>query len=91
MYSGMSDDALTPFPCNACGKCCRRVNASPETAFLDRGDGVCGHFDETTHLCAIYATRPLVCRVEDYYRARLSEVIAWEDFVRLNVAICERL
>lgn len=87
----MSDVSLSPFPCNACGKCCRRVSASPETAFLDRGDGVCQHFVEETHLCAIYDTRPLVCRVEDYYRAKLKEVIPWEDFVRLNVAICEKL
>lgn len=29
---------LTPFPCNSCGKCCRRVNLSEQTRFLDRGD-----------------------------------------------------
>jgi len=87
----MSENQLTPFPCNACGKCCRRVSASPETAFLDRGDGVCHHFIEETHLCAIYETRPLVCRVEDYYRTWLKDVIPWDEFVRLNAAICEKL
>ncbi|WP_366511601.1 YkgJ family cysteine cluster protein [Cedecea davisae] len=87
----MSEMVLTPFPCNACGKCCRRVNASPETAFLDRGDGTCHNFLEETHLCAIYESRPLVCRVEDYYRARLQNVISWEEFVRINIAICEKL
>ncbi|WP_455810544.1 YkgJ family cysteine cluster protein [Pseudomonas graminis] len=87
----MNEEPLTPFPCNACGKCCRRVGASAETAFLDRGDGICRHFQEDTHLCTIYETRPLVCRVEDYYRARLKDVIAWDEFVRLNVDICEKL
>lgn len=86
-----ADSQLTPFPCSACGQCCRRVNQSEETAFLDRSDGICRHFDEEAHLCTIYEERPLVCRVEDYYRARLAEVIPWQEFVRINVAICHHL
>lgn len=81
----------TPFPCNSCGKCCRRVNMSDETRFLDRGDGVCKNFDEQTNLCTIYTERPLVCRVEDYYKKHLSEKIEWDEFVRINVKICESL
>ncbi|RRD91529.1 YkgJ family cysteine cluster protein [Conchiformibius steedae] len=80
-----------PFPCNACGKCCRLVNQSEQTAFLDRGDGVCRHFDESAKLCSIYATRPLVCRVEDYYVVHLSEMMTWQDFVQMNVSICDKL
>lgn len=80
-----------PFPCTACGKCCRQVHKSEETAFLDRGDGICRHFDIQTNLCTIYHDRPLVCRVEDYYKAHLSEKYTWEDFVRLNLEWCERL
>lgn len=78
-----------PFPCTACGLCCRRVHLSAETAFLNRGDGVCRHFDEQTNLCSIYAQRPLVCRVEDYYRAHFSTQFNWDEFVRMNVAVCE--
>lgn len=80
-----------PFPCNACGLCCRRVGQSSETAFLDRSDGVCRHFDEKTHLCTIYQDRPLVCRVEDYYQVNLSSVVSWAVFVDLNVEICNEL
>ena len=87
----MPDVQLTPFPCTACGKCCRRVSASPETAFLDRGDGVCGYLAEETLLCTIYEQRPLVCRVVDYYRAKLVDIIPWDEFVRINVAICSKL
>ncbi|WP_342322956.1 YkgJ family cysteine cluster protein [Kosakonia sp. BYX6] len=87
----MPDAPLTPFPCTACGKCCRRVNASPETAFLDRGDGACRHFDDDSHLCRIYEQRPLVCRVEEYYRQNLAAIIPWDEFVRINLAICEKL
>ncbi|QEY24613.1 YkgJ family cysteine cluster protein [Neisseria animalis] len=82
---------FTPFPCTACGKCCRLVGNNEQTAFLDRGDGVCRHFDEATNLCGIYADRPLVCRVEDYYRTYFSEQTTWEDFVRINVEICRKL
>jgi len=56
------------FPCTACGKCCQNVGKSEETAFLDRGDGTCRHFDEYTKLCLIYENRPLVCQVEKYYQ-----------------------
>jgi len=62
-----------------------------ETAFLDRGDGVCRHLDEQQHLCTIYDERPLVCRVEDYYLKNLSSVVSWEAFVELNVQICDEL
>ena len=82
---------LKPFPCNACGLCCLRVNKSVETAFLDRGDGVCRHLNEQQHLCTIYDKRPLVCRVTDYYQENLSSEISWETFVELNVQICNEL
>ena len=87
----MSIDQLSPFPCNACGKCCQRVNFSPQTAFLDRGDGICRYFDDQTNLCTIYETRPLVCRVKEYYQAFLSSQYSWEEFIRLNQEICQKL
>lgn len=82
---------LTPFPCTACGKCCRRVNLSELTIYLDRGDGVCRHFNEQTNLCSIYEERPLVCRVEDFYKAHLSEIYSWDEFVKMNIEICNKL
>ena len=87
------DDAreLAPFPCNGCGKCCRLVDRNAETAWLDRGDGTCRHFDEASHGCAMYATRPLVCRVQDYYVQRLAQQLTWSEFVRIDLEICARL
>ena len=79
------------FPCTACGKCCRHVGMSEETSYLSRGDGVCRHFDEQTNLCMIYETRPLVCRVEDYYHKHLFDVYTWDEFVRINLVVCEKL
>lgn len=82
---------LTPFPCDACGLCCRQVGNSEQTTHLDRGDGVCQHFDDETYLCKIYESRPLVCRVEDYYKRYLAQTYQWETFVEMNVEICQRL
>ena len=82
---------MQPFPCTACGKCCRRVGESEQTAFLDRGDGICRHFDVLTHLCKIYENRPLVCRVEDYYKIHLRHMYEWDDFVKINLDLCEKL
>lgn len=81
----------TPFPCDACGQCCRRVNLSQQTAFLDRGDGTCKHFDEHTRLCQIYDDRPLVCQVEAYYKKHLSNTYTWGKFIEINVAVCNEL
>ncbi|WP_416192418.1 YkgJ family cysteine cluster protein [Neisseria sp. CCUG12390] len=82
---------FSSFSCNACGECCRRVNQSEQTAFLDRGDGICQYFDEQSKLCTIYETRPLICRVEDFYVKYLSEKIAWQDFIKINESICREL
>ena len=80
-----------PFPCTACGKCCRHVDLSEATAYLSRGDGICRHFDKQTKLCTIYHERPLVCRVEDYYRSHLATEYTWPQFVAVNLEICARL
>ena len=82
---------LSPFPFTACGKCCQNVDKSEQTKFLDRGDGTCYHFDENTKLCLIYENRPLVCRVEQYYQTYLKEIYEWEEFVKLNLEICQKL
>lgn len=77
-----------PFPCNACGECCRRVGNSAATADLSRGDGVCRHLDENTNLCRIYENRPLVCQVENYYVRHLQYAYSWPEFVAINTALC---
>ncbi len=80
-----------PFPCNGCGKCCQNVDKSTLTKFLDRGDGICKNFDESTKLCKIYEYRPLVCRVEDFYIKNLSDQYQWDDFIKINLDICSKL
>lgn len=78
----------SPFPCDACGKCCQRVGDSELTAWLDRGDSVCRNFDEATRLCRIYESRPLVCRVESFYEKYLQDRFSWDEFSKMNSDIC---
>ncbi len=54
-------------------------------------DGSCRHLDKTTNLCTIYAERPLICRVDDFYDAYLSTTIEREEFYRQNKDICRQL
>lgn len=79
------------FPCNGCGKCCQHVSNNEETAWLDRGDSVCRHFDEEAKRCTIYESRPLVCRVEAYYDKYLSDRFSWVEFIDINLSICRKL
>ncbi len=87
----MTDEQLTPFPCTACGKCCRRVNENPQGHFLDRGDGVCRHLIEDTNLCSIYEMRPIICRIGDYYKKQFADIVSWDEFVKINISICRKL
>ncbi|MBH2029245.1 MAG: YkgJ family cysteine cluster protein [Moraxellaceae bacterium] len=87
----MNEQQAIKFPCTACGKCCRKVGFSSQTQFLDRGDSVCRYFNEKTNLCNIYEDRPIVCRIQDYYKTYLSSQIGWIDFIEINQEICKKL
>lgn len=79
---------MTPFDCNRCGACCRRISAvRPD---MDRGDGACVHLlgapgDE--HACAIYETRPRECRVDEGCPPAM-ELAEWH---RRNTEACGKL
>jgi uncharacterized protein len=70
------------FSCNGCGGCCRRVKRiHPD--WPARADGACIHLTQDNR-CAIYATRPLVCRVDE---ARPVGVTV-ERWHKLNADVC---
>jgi len=87
----MHSNKRRSFPCDACGQCCRNVNLSELTKYLDRGDGTCLNFNDTSKLCTIYEDRPQICRVKEYYEQNLSQIYEWEEFIELNTAICIQL
>lgn len=81
----------TPFPCTQCGLCCQNVHLAAETRFLDRGDGTCRHYDASSKGCGIYGERPSICRVDLQYQLHYARQYSWDDFVALNLAVCDTL
>ena len=80
-----------PFPCTSCGQCCKNVHLSEQTKYLNRGDGTCSHFDDSSLLCTIYEQRPLICRIEEYHERYLSHLYDWVGFVKMNLEVCKQL
>lgn len=79
------------FPCSSCGACCKSIQLSPLTAWLDRGDGVCKHFDDTENVCSIYESRPEICNVRVMYDKHYKNCCDWTEFVFINQQVCEEL
>lgn len=79
------------FPCKQCGLCCQRVHLASETQFLDRGDGTCRHYDAATRGCTVYAERPDICQVAKQYALHYSKLYSWNEFVTLNLQVCDLL
>ncbi|MEE1922479.1 YkgJ family cysteine cluster protein [Pseudomonas sp. 148P] len=87
----MSCSITSPFPCNQCGLCCQHVHMAEETRFLDRGDGTCRHYDAASKRCRIYEERPDICRVDLQFTQRYARQFSWDEYVRLNMEICDYL
>ena len=75
------------FPCTGCGLCCRAiVKRFPD--WPRRADGeACVHLRHD-NTCAIYQTRPLICRVDAMLRLSNRET---KEFYQANADICNRL
>ena len=79
------------FPCDKCGICCTKLDKSPIYQNLNRGDGVCLHFDEVTLLCRIYETRPDICNVDLIYDQTFKDRMKRSEFYHLNLIACRTL
>lgn len=84
-------DSTASFPCTQCGLCCKKVGLAPETRNLDRGDGACQYYDESSKGCSIYDTRPDICRVDRQYEINYSKTYQWDEFVAINLDVCRAL
>ena len=79
------------FHCDRCGLCCMRVSISSEYRDLDRGDGICRHFDCKTKLCRIYENRPVKCNVDLMYEMHFKNRMGKEEYYQMNYFACEML
>lgn len=79
------------FNCEMCGSCCRQLYRNKSYETLDKGDGSCIYLDISTNLCSIYETRPLICRVDDFYDQNLLQTLSKEEYYQLNYLACKSL
>ena len=79
------------FSCDRCGLCCQSVGMSEAYRDLDRGDGVCRYYDDKSHLCNIYETRPLRCNISAYYEAFLRDSMPRDVYDHMNTEACRQL
>lgn len=76
------------FVCLRCGACCRQLPLFQGMYdALDRGDGVCRHFDLRTRLCKIYDHRPKICDVRNSY-AFFKEIMSFEAYLHYTALGC---
>lgn len=74
------------FDCSRCGACCRSIGNLPAMRPYDRGDGTCKHLTATNE-CAIYKTRPALCRVDEMKPSAITNA-HWH---QLNHNACSHL
>lgn len=79
------------YSCKKCGCCCSNVGNSEIYSDLDRGDGKCRYFDESTKLCTIYENRPLKCNVDKTYDFYFKDKITKEEYYKMNYEACRKL
>ena len=79
------------FRCTQCGCCCRSLKGIELFQSLDRGDGTCKYLNESSNLCEIYETRPLLCRVDESYSVFFSTLMSHDEYEALNYKACADL
>lgn len=79
---------MSHFNCDGCGACCRSVGHL--VPFLASVDGVCVELDTDTNRCKIYESRPLICRVDDYYTEHCKDMTL-DEWYQFNYDACKKL
>lgn len=86
----METPETMPFPCEKCGACCRHLTGIEETSHLDRGDGICKYYNESTKECVINDFKPEICNVTKMYK-RYKDKMTWEEYVKYSKECCQKL
>ena len=79
------------FKCDKCGLCCKKIGKISILSYLNRGDGICKHYDENTKLCKIYNNRPLFCNVDLGYEKYFHNFFTKEKYYKLNYELCKKM
>jgi Fe-S-cluster containining protein len=51
-------------------------------------NGVCSKYDKKTKQCTIYDERPLICRVDDYYKQKIHGNMTLKQWHQHNADVC---
>lgn len=78
-----------PFNCDNCNAYCCRMPAVREYGLPTLPDGTCAYLVDNK--CSIYASRPLVCRIDDGWRAYFSEQMTLDEWREWNREWCSKL
>lgn len=81
---------MTPFYCDSCGLCCRKIGSISGFEEMDNGKGVCLYLNENNQ-CSIYETRPLQCRITEGFDIYFAESMTWDEYVIANSEVCRVL
>lgn len=74
------------FKCSGCGACCRALT---DDIGLPHFDGHCVFLDGND--CTIYENRPLVCKVDEYWRKAAKLYVSRRRWYGINAAYCNEL
>jgi Fe-S-cluster containining protein len=78
------------FPCVSCGICCKHLDPVLY-ADIRKPDGACMHYDDETKRCSIYDSRPLECRINDFYDHYLVHEVEKKQYYAENIQACKNL
>lgn len=75
--------------CSECGDCCEAMGQYIDN--LNRGDGVCKHFDMSARLCRVYEERPLICQIDKAYdKLYKNEFINKQHYYEVMRSFCNK-
>lgn len=76
--------------CSQCGLCCTRVDTVPEFSEHALPDGRCQHLTSEL-LCAIYESRPELCRADKMYEKYYADHLSEDDYYAMLISLCKKL
>lgn len=79
------------FNCDGCGYCCENLHLNKLMQDMHAGDGICYFFNKKNRQCKIYEHRPLVCRVDDYFRLKMAKNMSKADYYQANTNYCDMM
>ena len=76
--------------CTSCSICCYFASTVPNFPEPVDETGKCMHLKED-RTCAIYDTRPKICRVDDSFELVKHKFKSKDDYIKLTIDTCNKM